>query len=328
MMARLAGALLVVIMGAALPGGAGGLLAEARGAQAAQAPGGPAVVVSIKPLHSLSQAILDGVADVGLIVDGTHSHHGFRLVPSKVRMLSRARLVVWLGRAGEPALARAIEALGDGRAQLAALELDVLQYLPQRGGRPLGGAGGAEQGRDDHGRGAIDSHIWLSPDNMAKLADVLAGRFVRLFPDKADAIESNRRRVRQQIEASARRIRTLLQPVRTRPFAVLHDAYQYFEKAYGLNNAGVLLALPGTGGSLRRIGRFIARLKRAGVVCLFVEPQFSDRLARLVAQGRGIRVAMLDPLGATLPPGPALFLKIGENLAASMRTCLQPAAAR
>ena len=159
---------------------------------------------------------------------------------------------------------------------------------------------------------------------MAQLADVLAGKFSQLFPEKSAVIEANRRHVQKEIAGSRKRVAEMLRPVKSRTFAVLHDAYQYFEKAYGLANIGAFLDLPGQSGSLHQARKFAARLKKAGAVCLFVEPQFSDRLARAVINGSKVRIAVLDPLGATLQPGPDLFLKLGENLADGMRKCLLP----
>lgn len=51
------------------------------------------VVVSVKPLHSLVSAVMQGSPSVpSLLVEGANSPHGFALRPSHVEALSRADL--------------------------------------------------------------------------------------------------------------------------------------------------------------------------------------------------------------------------------------------
>ena len=55
------------------------------------------VVASIKPLHSLTSYLMDGVGKPDVIVDGYNSPHGFSLKPSHAKMLENADLVIWIG---------------------------------------------------------------------------------------------------------------------------------------------------------------------------------------------------------------------------------------
>ena len=68
------------------------IAAAASGATAA-----PDVVVSIKPVHSLVAAIMQGVGEPQLIVDGAASPHTYNLRPSNARKLEKADVVFWVG---------------------------------------------------------------------------------------------------------------------------------------------------------------------------------------------------------------------------------------
>ena len=72
-----------------------GLIALFGPAQA----GAPRVVASIKPVHSLVSAVMQGAGEPGLLVGGSGSPHAYALRPSEARALSRAD-IVFLGRAG------------------------------------------------------------------------------------------------------------------------------------------------------------------------------------------------------------------------------------
>ena len=55
------------------------------------------VVASIKPVHSLVAAVMDGVGTPGIIVDGAGSPHTYALKPSQAQMLEKADVVFWIG---------------------------------------------------------------------------------------------------------------------------------------------------------------------------------------------------------------------------------------
>jgi zinc transport system substrate-binding protein len=58
---------------------------------------------------------------------------------------------------------------------------------------------------------------------------------------------------------------------------------------------------------------------------VFTEPQFEPAIARTIVDGTGARLAELDPLGAELSPGAALYPELLEALAADLRDCLKGA---
>ena len=79
----------------------GALLSLGR---AAAAP--PEVVVSIKPIHSLVAAVMEGVATPALIVAGGASPHLYTLRPSDAEHLASAGIVFWIGPIFESFLAK------------------------------------------------------------------------------------------------------------------------------------------------------------------------------------------------------------------------------
>ncbi len=71
-----------------------------------------------------------------------------------------------------------------------------------------------------------------------------------------------------------------------------------------------------------RIARIRERIRALGAICLFREPQFRSALVATVAEGTGVRIALLDPLGASLRPGPDLYPELLRGLADSLAGCL------
>ena len=53
------------------------------------------VVVSIKPFHSLVSAVMQGVSEPILLLNGKNSPHSFSLRPSDADSLQNATIVFW-----------------------------------------------------------------------------------------------------------------------------------------------------------------------------------------------------------------------------------------
>ena len=117
------------------------------------------VVVSIKPLHSLVSAVMQGVGEPTLIVQGAGSEHSYNLKPSDAKAIEGAKVIFWAGPSMETFLDKPIDTLGEG-AKVAALgETDGLTKLKFREGGPFEAHDHGHEGHD-HGAEAHshDSH--------------------------------------------------------------------------------------------------------------------------------------------------------------------------
>ncbi|MDN2664848.1 zinc ABC transporter substrate-binding protein [Psychromonas sp. 14N.309.X.WAT.B.A12] len=93
----------------------------------------PKVVVSIKPLHSLVSAVMEGVATPTLLVK-KGSPHAYSLRPSEARALANADLVVWIGHEMESFLEKPLETVADNAMQLELAEVLESSLLKTRDG--------------------------------------------------------------------------------------------------------------------------------------------------------------------------------------------------
>ena len=55
------------------------------------------VVVSIRPIHSIVSALMEGVSEPRLLLDSNESAHTFHLKPSQLKLLSNADLLITIG---------------------------------------------------------------------------------------------------------------------------------------------------------------------------------------------------------------------------------------
>jgi zinc transport system substrate-binding protein len=279
----------------------------------------PRVVVSIKPIHSLAASLLQGIAEPLLLVDGAQSPHSFAMRPSASRALQQADVVVWIGPELEGFLAKSLSVLPE-RVRVVSL----LHDAPELERLHLD-----DDGHDkvhDHHHGAeehsFDPHIWLSLANARAIAAHLTVVF-RTF-GSTDRLEANAVALDRQLAELDRTIAQQLAAVRVHPFVVLHPAYNYWVKAYDLQQAGVISANPEQGASAGQMANLRDRIAQQKAVCIFAEPQFGNRKVQALAQQLNLRAGILDPLGADIPAGPMAYSAIVSAMATALAECLNP----
>jgi zinc transport system substrate-binding protein len=281
----------------------------------------PKVVVSIKPIHALVAGVMAGVGEPGLIVAGSSSPHVYTLRPSDARKIEAADLVFWIGPILEGFLAKPLASLA-GNADIVELDhVPGIALLPARQG------GDWEADEDEHHRAAAsateqDGHLWLDPANAKAIVRVAAVKLAALDPANAERYRSNAAALEQRLDALDAGLRQRLAAVHHAPFVVFHDAYQYFERRYGLTAIGSITVSPEHLPGAQRIQAIHGKVTALGARCVFSEPQFEPRLVQTVIEGTPARTAVLDPEGAALKAGPELYFTLMDGLADALVTCL------
>ena len=130
------------------------------------------VVASIKPVHSLVAAVMEGVGTPDLIVDGAGSPHTYALKPSQAGNLQNADLVFWIGDRLETFLEKPIESIATKAKSVTLIESHGLNQLKFREGGAFDSHDHEhdEDGHDDHGHDdhAEDKHDDHGHDDHAK----------------------------------------------------------------------------------------------------------------------------------------------------------------
>lgn len=316
------------------------IAAAASGATAA-----PDVVVSIKPVHSLVAAIMQGVGDPQLIVDGAASPHTYNLRPSNARKLEKADVVFWVGPGLEAFLEKPLAALASKATVVELEDAKGLEKLPFREGGPFEAHDHGDEGHDahnghaeeegahDHGHdhaeghgnhdhGAYDTHLWLDPANAKAMAQTIETALIAADAGNAATYQANTKKMIDDLDALDAELRETVKPVKDKPFIVFHDAYQYFEHRYGVKTAGSITVSPETLPGADRVKQMQEKVRQLGATCVFAEPQFEPKLISVITEGTAAKSATLDPEAATLEPGPDLYFKLMRGIAGSLKDCL------
>lgn len=288
------------------------------------------VLTSIKPLQLIAAAVQDGVGAPEVLLPPGASPHNFALRPSDVRRVQEVELLYWIGPDMESFLPRVLS----NRS----LPNVPVQNLPGLQLRHFGEEQTAEHGHDEHEHehehaeaehdhahrpGSLDAHLWLLPANARVIAMRMAADLSAADPANAARYQANVQAFSQRLTALDQRLQARLAGVQGQAYFVFHEAFDYFEAAYGLKHAGVFSVASEVQPGARHVAQMRERLQAAGPTCVFSEPPLRPRLAQTLSAGLPVTLAELDALGSGVPVSAQGYEQLLENLAGSLAGCLE-----
>lgn len=269
---------------------------------------------------------MEGVGFPDLLLDGGETPHSFALRPSHSRMLASADIVIRIGDGFEGFLRKPLRSLAR-RAKV--LQLDSLPGVVTFPNRRTGGHEEGHKDEHDHGHKhdhgpaqGVDPHLWLHTGNAVQILHAISAALAEADPENAPVYRGNAARGAIRLRALKLEIERIVAPVRARPYFVFHDAWQYFDREFGLRGGGAIAISPERKPGARRLVETRNRIRSTGARCVFAEPQFPPALVKTVIRGTAARLAVLDPLGAGLVNGPGHYFQMMRNLAIGIASCL------
>ncbi|ROL93058.1 zinc ABC transporter substrate-binding protein [Pseudomonas chlororaphis] len=278
------------------------------------------VLTSIKPLQLIATAVQDGIAVPEVLLPPGASPHNYALRPSDVRKVQSVELLYWIGPDMESFLPRVLK--GRTLPSLAVQDLPGLK-LRHFAEDNHSHAEEADEHDHDHRPGSLDAHLWLSPVNARVIADRMALDLSAADPANAARYQSNAKAFDQRLDALDARLKARLAPISGKPYFVFHEAFDYFEDAYGLKHAGVFSVAAEVQPGAQHVAAMRARLQQVGKTCVFSEPPLRPRLAETLVAGLPVKLAELDALGGYTPATAQGYEQVLEKLGNDLAGCLE-----
>ena len=282
----------------------------------------PKVVVSLKPVHSLIAGVMAGVGEPTLLLPTGADPHSHALRPSQARSLASADVVFWVGTSLERYLQRPLSNIATTAHVVTLLNNPELRTLPARRSGIWEPHGRHERRKVGGADDEFDPHIWLDPRNAQAMVRQAITVLRQVDPAHKGEYQRNGDLLLDDLSELEGDLHRLLAPVRTLPYLVLHDAYQYFEARFRTHGVGAIAMAPDRKPGARRISTIRKRLRTGKVRCLFQETEFKSNIVATLTEGLDVRIATLDPIGRQMRPGPDAYRKILRQLAGTLENCL------
>lgn len=277
------------------------------------------VLTSIKPLGFIASAITDGVTETKVLLPVSASPHDYSLKPSDVTQLQSANLVVWVGDGLEGFLEKSIDKLPKEKV----LTLEDVDAIDDIVAKTKKNHDHDDHKHDHHGHSHDeDWHIWLSAEASELAAEQIAARLTEQLPEQKAKIADNLAKFKANLTAKKAGIAKQLEPVKGKGYYTFHDAYGYFERAYGLNSLGSFTINPTVAPGAKTLAAIKKNIAKNKAQCLFVEPQFTPKVIETLAKETQVKVGQLDPLGAKIQLSATAYPEFLQALADEFSQCL------
>lgn len=263
----------------------------------AQVAGGTtAVVATFSILADFVRQVGGDRLALQTLVEPGGDAHVYTPTPADARALVAAKLVFINGLGFEGWVNRLIRSSGT-KATVITATRGIVPLKAEKGGHDHGHAG--------HSHGENDPHAWQSVAN-AKIyvANILAA-LVAADPAGREKFEANAKAYSATLDALEADIRATVAriPADRRKVITSHDAFQYFEKAYGVAFISPRGISTSAEPSPQAVGRIIRQIKAERIPAVFLENISDQRLMKRIADETGAKVGGTLYSDALTPAG-------------------------
>ena len=241
-------------------------------------------VASIPPVKNFVEAIGDGEVEVSVMVQPGNSPHSYEPKPSQMKALDGADCYFAVGVEFEKAW---LPRFAAQNPEMKIVDLSWgIEKLPMTE---------HEEHEGHHHAEGSDPHIWTSPANVESMGKKIYETLARLDPEHQKFYAERFAAFRKKVGKTDAEIRSILSKLPPHSaFMVFHPSWGYFARDYGLRQLPV--EVEGKAPKPRQLMHLIDEARREKVRAIFVQPEFSDKSARLLARELGIPVVKISPL--------------------------------
>ena len=292
------------------------------------------IITTIKPIDSLVSAVVGDTGKTISLIPSETSPHEFRLKPSDARALQNGNIIFYISPHLETSIVKVFENLPKNIKIINLMEETGIEHLSIRDNEAweLHDHHDDEK-HDDHDKHAQkdehddhkskdDVHIWLDPENAIKIIKKVNTELSFFFPENAKIYDKNATKIINKIKSLKKQLKKELLPIKEKPYIVFHDAYQYFEKTFGLNAVGSIALEDDIASSPKQISFIKNKIIKSKASCVFQEPQFDNKLVKTVIEGTQAKIGTLDPLGFGIKEKEDFYLQLLRNMSKNLKECL------
>ena len=233
------------------------------------------VVTTVAPITSIVENVAgDKVRLIGIIPEGINSHT-FEPVPSDVKILAQADLLIANGLDLEIPTLKLARANAKPNAAILLLgdkTISEKEYIydfsfPKDHGHP-------------------NPHLWLDPRHAMRYAALVRDELVRLDPANKKEYEDNCAAFLKKLELLDKAIQEAVHtiPADNRRLLTYHDSWPYFARRYGFKVIGAVQPSDFSEPSPREVKRLIDQIRKEKVPAVFGSEVFPSPVLEQIAR--------------------------------------------
>ena len=242
----------------------------------------PILTVTLEPLRYFTESIVGDNYEVVSMVPKGSSPESYDPTPQQLVNLSKSQAYFRIGYIGfEQAWMKKLEA-----------NCPNMKVYDTSKGIDLIRDKGHWHGDHFH-EGGVEPHVWNSTQNALIIADNIYQALCELDSTHQEDYQKRLDVLKQTIRQTDANVRTLLENADS-TFLIYHPALSYFARDYGLKQ--VSIEEGGKEPSPAQLKALIETCRNENVHTIFVQQEFDQRNAQLIANELGVNIVSINPL--------------------------------
>ncbi len=242
----------------------------------------PILTVTLEPLRYFTEAIAGDNYEVVSMVPKGSSPESYDPTPQQLVNLSKSQAYFRIGYIGfEQAWMKKLEA-----------NCPNMKVFDTSKGIDLIRDKGHWHGDHFH-EGGVEPHVWNSTQNALIIADNIYQALCELDSTHQEEYKKRLDVLKQTIRQTDANVRTLVENADS-TFLIYHPALSYFARDYGLKQ--VSIEEGGKEPSPAQLKALIETCRNENVHTIFVQQEFDQRNAQLIANELGVNIVSINPL--------------------------------
>ena len=242
----------------------------------------PILTVTLEPLRYFTEAIAGNNYEVVSMVPKGSSPESYDPTPQQLVNLSKSQAYFRIGYIGfEQAWMKKLEA-----------NCPNMKVFDTSKGIDLIRDKGHWHGDHFH-EGGVEPHVWNSTQNALIIADNIYQALCELDSTHKEDYQKRLDVLKQTIRQTDANVRTLVENADS-TFLIYHPALSYFARDYGLKQ--VSIEEGGKEPSPAQLKALIETCRNENVHTIFVQQEFDQRNAQLIANELGVNIVSINPL--------------------------------
>jgi len=257
------------------------------------------VATTIAPLGEFVRAVGGDRVAVAVLVPPGAEPHTYEPAPSQMREVAEADLYVENGVGLESWMASILKVNPRMLVVDTSKGVDLIGRDADTSGSTI----------------ACDPHIWLSPRDAMIQVQNICDALIEVDPAGRDYYINNTEDYIAKLKALDAELNSTFAETTNKKFVVLHPAWIYFARDYGLDQISIEEEMKEPGP--RYLAEVVDLAKANNITTVFVEPQYNPKMGEVIAKEINGRVVSIDDLAPNYIDN---LLSVGEKIAVSLRS--------
>lgn len=244
------------------------------------------ISVTIEPQRYFAEKIAGGLFQINCVTPAGQSPETYDPTPQQMVQISQSQAYFRIGEIGfEQAWMKNLQSQNPDMAVFDLSEgMELIKNEEEA----------HEEGEAHHHHGAVDPHIWTSISGAKVIAQNTCQAFIKLDPENQEIYRAGYQRLIEEIDSTEAEMKQLLQPLAGTAFIIYHPTLTYFAREFGLKQ--LCIELDGKEPSPAQLKQLLETATQSGAKVVFVQQEFDQKNAELIAKETGCRLVKINPL--------------------------------